>query len=245
MRSMAAVKSAWVHGGACAGSRQRGLVDQVGEVGAVKPGVSAATCSRSHPGASVTFLRCTSGCPARPFLSGRSTSTWRSKRPARSSAGSRISGRLVAARMISPTELSKPSISVSSWLSVCSFSSWPPPMGPPTPRARPSASSSSMKMMAGACCAGLLEQVAHPRRADADEHLDELAAGDREERHPGLAGHGLGQQRLAGAGRADQQHALGHARARGGRTPAGSSGNRRSRLQLLPWPRRHRRHRQR
>ena len=52
--------------------------------------------------------------------------------------------------MISPTELSKPSISVSSWLRVCSRSSWPP-MGPPTPRARPSASSSSMKMMAGAC----------------------------------------------------------------------------------------------
>ena len=33
----------------------------------------------------------------RPFLSGRSTSTCRSKRPARSSAGSRISGRLVGA----------------------------------------------------------------------------------------------------------------------------------------------------
>ena len=68
-----------------------------------------------------------------------------------------------------------------------------------------------MKMMAGALLARLLEQVAHPRRADADEHLDELGAGDREERHPGLAGHRLGEQRLAGAGRSDQQHALGHA----------------------------------
>jgi hypothetical protein len=57
---------------------------------------------------------------------------------------------------------------------------------------------------------GLLEEVAHPRGADADEHLDELGAGDREEGHAGLAGHRLGQQGLAGARRADQQHALGH-----------------------------------
>jgi hypothetical protein len=30
---------------------------------------------------------------------------------------------------------------------------------------------------------GLFEQVAHAARADADEHLDEVGAGDREERH--------------------------------------------------------------
>src|SRR5690606_38394810 len=34
-------------------------------------------------------------------------------------------------------------------------------------------------------------------------------AGDREERHAGLAGDGAGQQRLARAGGADQEHALG------------------------------------
>jgi hypothetical protein len=62
----------------------------------------------------------------RPNLSGRSTRTWRSKRPARSSAGSRISGRLVAARMITPVDGSKPSISTRSWFNVCSFSSCPP-----------------------------------------------------------------------------------------------------------------------
>ena len=33
---------------------------------------------------------------------------------------------------------------------------------------------------------------------------------DREEGHAGLAGHRAGQQRLAGARRAHQQHALGH-----------------------------------
>ncbi len=55
------------------------------------------------------------------------------------------------------------------------------------PRARPSASSSSMKMMAGALVARLLEQIAHARGADADEHLHEFRAGDREERHLRLA----------------------------------------------------------
>ncbi len=54
---------------------------------------------------------------------------------------------------------------------------------------------------------GLIEQVADARGADADEHLDELRAGDREERDAGLAGDGPGHQRLAGAGRPDEQHA--------------------------------------
>ena len=62
---------------------------------------------------------------------------------------------------------------------------------------------------------GLLEQVAHAAGADAHEHLDEVRAGDREERHAGLAGDGPRQQRLAGARRAEQQHALGDARAQG------------------------------
>jgi hypothetical protein len=44
---------------------------------------------------------------------------------------------------------------------------------------------------------GLVEQVAHT--ADADR-LDELRGGDGEERHPGLPGHGPGEQRLPGAG---------------------------------------------
>ena len=47
-----------------------------------------------------------------------------------------------------PSLASKPSISTSSWLSVCSRSSLPPPR--PAPRWRPTASISSMKMMQGA-----------------------------------------------------------------------------------------------
>src|SRR5207249_1415095 len=86
--------------------------------------------------------------PSRPCTSGRGTTTRRSNRPGRRSAGSRTSGRLVAAIRMTPSLVSKPSISTSSWLSVCSRSSCPPPR--PAPRWRPTASISSMKMMQGA-----------------------------------------------------------------------------------------------
>ncbi len=66
---------------------------------------------------------------------------------------------------------------------------------------------------AGRLGLGLLEHVADAGRADADEHFDEVGAGEAEERHARLAGDGLGQQRFAGARRTDQQHALGNAAA--------------------------------
>ena len=62
---------------------------------------------------------------------------------------------------------------------------------------------------AGRVRLALLEEVAHPAGADAHEHLDEVRARHREEGTPGLAGHRLGEQRLAGARRAHQQRALG------------------------------------
>ncbi len=57
-----------------------------------------------------------------------------------------MSGRLVAAIITMPVVASKPSISDSIWLRVCSRSSWPPPS--PAPRLRPMESISSTKMMA-------------------------------------------------------------------------------------------------
>ena len=66
---------------------------------------------------------------------------------------------------------------------------------------------------AGRVLLGLLEEVAHARGADADEHLDEVRAGDREERHARLAGDRAREQRLAGARRPVEQHALRDARA--------------------------------
>ena len=116
----------------------------------VKPGVWPASASRSISLASGLPRVWTSRMCLRPLRSGRSTTTWRSKRPGRSSAGSRMSGRLVAAIRMMLSFISKPSISTSSWFSVCSRSSWPPPM--PAPRWRPTASISSMKMMQGEFC---------------------------------------------------------------------------------------------
>src|SRR5207244_10059680 len=57
--------------------------------------------------------------------------------------------------------------------------------------------------------AGRGEEVADPGGAGPDDQLDELRGGDREEDHPRLAGDGAGEQGLAGARRADQEHALG------------------------------------
>ena len=88
-----------------------------------KPGVPRAMTSRSTPGASGVFLVCTARMPVRPRTSGRGTTMRRSKRPGRSSAGSRTSGRFVAAIRMTPSFDSKPSISTSSWFSVCSRSS--------------------------------------------------------------------------------------------------------------------------
>src|SRR5688500_9892700 len=61
---------------------------------------------------------------------------------------------------------------------------------------------------AGGVLLALLEQIAHARRADADEHLDEIGAADREERDVGFAGHGARQERLSRSGGAHEEHAL-------------------------------------
>ena len=59
----------------------------------------------------------------------------------------------------------------------------------------------------------LIEEIADARGSDADEHLDEIGAGDRQERHARLACDRAREQRLTGAGRPEQQHAFGNPRA--------------------------------
>ena len=83
-----------------------------------------------------------------PLTSGLPITTCLSKRPGLSSAGSSTSGLLVAAIMMIPEFSPKPSISTSSWLRVCSLSSFPPPS--PAPRLRPTASISSINTIQGA-----------------------------------------------------------------------------------------------
>mmetsp|Transcript_2754 Transcript_2754/g.4945 ORF Transcript_2754/g.4945 Transcript_2754/m.4945 type:complete len:202 (+) Transcript_2754:958-1563(+) len=79
-----------------------------------KPGVRRAMMSRETSGASFLFRVCTSRMRTRPAWSGTSTWTWRSKRPGRSRAGSRMSALLVAPKTMTPVLPSKPSISVRS-----------------------------------------------------------------------------------------------------------------------------------
>mmetsp|Transcript_6029 Transcript_6029/g.16804 ORF Transcript_6029/g.16804 Transcript_6029/m.16804 type:complete len:386 (-) Transcript_6029:368-1525(-) len=112
------------------------------------PGVRRAMLSRLTSSANFLLRACTLRISIRPFRSGTSTVTCLSKRPGRRRAGSRMSARLVAAMTMIPVLPSKPSISVSSWLRVCSRSSLPPPT--PVPRERPTASISSTKTMQGA-----------------------------------------------------------------------------------------------
>src|SRR3990167_4977581 len=53
----------------------------------------------------------------------------------------------------------------------------------------------------------LLEHIAHPGRTDTDEHLDEIRTGNGEERHFRFTGNRLGQQGLAGTRRTHHQDA--------------------------------------
>ena len=144
----------------------------------------------------------------------QSTTICRSNRPGRSSAGSSTSGRLVAAIRMTPSFDSKPSISTSSWLSVCSRSSCPPPR--PAPRCRPTASISSMKMMQGACALPCSKR-SRTRLAPTPTNISTKSEPDIEKNgRARLAGHRLGEQRLAGARGPDQQRALGQAAAQPG-----------------------------
>ena len=63
---------------------------------------------------------------------------------------------------------------------------------------------------AGGLLLGLDEEVAHPGRAEAHEHLHELGAAEAEEGDAAFAGDGLGQEGLAGARGAHQQNPFGH-----------------------------------
>mmetsp|Transcript_919 Transcript_919/g.2617 ORF Transcript_919/g.2617 Transcript_919/m.2617 type:complete len:215 (+) Transcript_919:447-1091(+) len=83
----------------------------------------------------------------RPWRSGRPNSTLRSRRPGRRSAGSRVSGRLVAMRTLMFPRGSKPSSSVTICSIVrCTSLSDPPSPSPPD-RVPPMASTSSKKTM--------------------------------------------------------------------------------------------------
>ena len=93
----------------------RGLVDEVGEIGAGEARRPSGDRGEVDVGAQVLAPeRGWSGWPSARTWLGSGISTWRSKRPGRRSAGSSTSGRLVAAITTTPAAGSKPSISARS-----------------------------------------------------------------------------------------------------------------------------------
>ena len=127
------------------------------------PGVARATAERSMPRSIFTSLAWIFRMASRPARSGSSTGMRRSKRPGRVSAWSSVSGMLVAPSTTMPLLLSKPSISVRSWLSVCSRSSL---VVKAPSRRLPTVSISSINTMQGAfsfACLKRSRTLAAPR----------------------------------------------------------------------------------
>ena len=124
-----------------------------------------------------------------------------------------MSARLVAATTMMLSDWVKPSISTSSWLSVCSRSSW---LSELPPRLRPDGVELVDEDDARRVAARFLEQLADARCADAGVHLDEVGTARRDERHARFSRHRARQQRLAGARRPDEQDAARNPAANGG-----------------------------
>ena len=112
-----------------------------------KPGVPLAMVLKFTSGAILIFLTWTFNIFSLPMISGFETTTCLSNLPGLNKAGSKTSGLLVAAIIITPSLVSNPSISTKSWLSVCSLSSFPPPK--PAPLLLPTASISSINIIQG------------------------------------------------------------------------------------------------
>ena len=198
---------------ASAGGGQRGLVARGSARSApTMPGVEEASAPRSTSGASGTPRVCTSRIFSRPCWSGGLTDTRRSNRPGRSSAESSTSGRLVdgdhdhALGAGEPVHLGQDLVQGLLALVVAAEGRAPAARAADRVQLVDEDDRRSRRL-------GLDEQVAHAARADAHDRLDELRGGDREERHSRLAGDGPREQRLAGARRPGQQHALGDTRA--------------------------------
>ena len=94
----------------------------------VKPGVRLATCPNRRDGRSAYRRRCTSRMRWRPSYRARPHRSGGRNDPGAAGRGRAHPGGWVAAITITLELPSKPSISTSSWLRVCSRSSLPPPM---------------------------------------------------------------------------------------------------------------------
>ena len=187
----------------------------------VKPGVWPASASRSICFASGLPRVWTSRICLRPLRSGRSTTIWRSKRPGPQQRRVEDVGPVGGGDQddvvlhLEAVHLDQELVQGLLALVVAAA------------HAGAAVAADGVDLVheddAGGVLLRLLEQVADAAGADADEHLDEVRAGDREERHPGLARDRPREQRLAGA-RAARRAA--RPSGSGRRAPGTSSGSR-------------------
>merc|ERR1719353_2179965 len=178
------------------------------------PGVLLAMLSTSTPSPSFLFLAWTLRMSVLPWTSGTSTVTCLSNLPGLKRAGSRMSALLVAATTMMPVLPSNPSISVRSWLRVCSLSSFPPPM--PVPLDLPTASISSTKMMQGAFSFAFLKRsltLDAPTPTNISTNSDPLIEKKGTPASPAMA---LARSVLPVPGGSHEEDSLGDPRADGG-----------------------------
>ena len=156
--SRASIEVAVVDVGAAGARReQRRFVDQVREVGAREPGRAARDRRRSTSG----VHRDLRGVHAQDRLAAPAGRGCPRSPGGRTGPGAAAPCRGCPAgwwrrRRRCPGSAAKPSISTSSWFSVCSRSSW---LSDWLPRLRPTASSSSMKMMQAPCLRASLNSL--------------------------------------------------------------------------------------
>jgi hypothetical protein len=181
---------------------QRRFVDEIGEIGAGKARGSGRDLAQFHGGVQLDVAHVNLQDFSRPLTSGLSTSTCRSNRPGRISAESSTSGRL--GRRHDDDRLARvEAVHLREQLIECLLAFFVA-----AHRALHTRLAERIELVdeddARGLGLGLGEQIADARRADADEHLDELRSAQAEEGHLGLAGNRASQQRLAGARRADR-----------------------------------------
>ena len=175
----------------------------------VSPAVRRASMARSTSAPSGFERVWTRRISSRPCRSGGETFTWRSKRPGRSSAGSRSWSRLEApmittsSRAAEAVELDEELVQRLVVLAVVG--------------AARAGAADGVELVdeddRRRVLARLLEELADARRAEAGEHLDERRGARRVEVGARLVGGGLREQRLAGARWAVEQDPLRDARA--------------------------------
>src|ERR1017187_10226766 len=187
-----------------------------------RPGVPRARTLRSTLSPSGIFLVWTRRMASRPTTSGRPTTTRRSKRPGRRKPGSKTPGRVVAdgaeQRRIQHVGAVRSRHQDDAFVGFEAVHFHHQLveglLALVMSAAEPGAAMAAHRVDfidendAGGILLALFEQVAHTAGAHAHEHLDEVRAGDGEERYAGFAGDGAGQQGLAGSRRSYQQNAL-------------------------------------